>query len=73
MREEQYLRSKGIYQRVRCMACNNRMGVKAGQREVTCPACNQGWVVMWVTPDLPMVLRRISPAYWPEGSDPSKE
>jgi Zn finger protein HypA/HybF involved in hydrogenase expression len=65
MSEEKYLRPKEIYQRVRCMNCQTRINVELGQKEVYCPQCGTGWKVYWVTPDLPMVLRRISPAYWP--------
>jgi len=66
MADEKYFRSKQVYQRDRCMKCNTRINVELGQKEVRCPNCQVGWVVFWVTPDLPMVLRRISPAYWPK-------
>ena len=65
MDEEKYLRSKQIYQRVRCMNCQTRIDVEQGQERSYCPQCGEGWIVWWVTLDMPMVLRRISPAYWP--------
>jgi DNA-directed RNA polymerase subunit RPC12/RpoP len=68
MSDDKYLKSKVIYQRVRCMGCNNRIEIERGQREMLCPQCKESWIVYWVTPDMPMVLRRLTPAYWPEGS-----
>lgn len=63
--EEKYVRPKEIYQRVRCMKCNQRINLELNQREAYCPNCGEGWIITWVTPDMPMVLRRIQPHYIP--------
>ena len=57
--EEKYVRPKEIYQRIRCMRCKYKIPLDAGQKEATCPSCGIGWVISWVTPEIPMVLRRI--------------
>ncbi len=59
--EEKYARSKEIYQRIRCMRCTFRIGLEQGQKEATCPECGLSWVITWVTPEIPMVLRRVMP------------
>lgn len=58
----QYARPKEIYQRIRCMRCTHRIELEKDQKEAWCPSCGLGWVITWVTPDIPMVLRRIMPA-----------
>ena len=50
---------KEIYKRIRCMRCTHRIELEQGQKEAWCPHCGLGWVITWVTPDIPMVLRRI--------------
>lgn len=59
--EIKYARPKEIYQRIRCMRCTHRIDLEKDQKEAYCPACGLGWVITWVTPDIPMVLRRIMP------------
>ncbi|MFC1993929.1 hypothetical protein ACFLVI_01555 [Chloroflexota bacterium] len=58
---EKYARPKEIYQRIRCMRCKHKIPLEQGQREVVCPSCGLGWVIAWVTEEIPMVLRRIIP------------
>lgn len=60
--KEGYARPKEIYQRIRCMQCTTRINLEPGQRIAPCPQCGLKWVIAWVTPDIPMVLRRVVPS-----------
>ena len=64
---EEYVRSKEIYQRVRCMKCGEKLPVEQEQKEVSCPKCRMEWVISWINPDIPMVLRPVIANYKPDG------
>lgn len=61
---KEFLRPE-IYQRVRCLQCRQRMALEPGQKEVYCPSCGEGWVIVWLTEGIPHILRRIKPHYLP--------
>jgi Zn finger protein HypA/HybF involved in hydrogenase expression len=66
MTNEKYIRPREIYQRVRCLKCQTRINVELEQRQVCCPKCNEEWKIMWVTPDLPIISRRVRAAFYRE-------
>jgi ribosomal protein S27E len=64
---QEYARSKEVYQRVRCMLCGEKLPLDQGQKEVHCSKCGADWVISWINPDLPMVLRHVISTYKPDG------
>jgi NAD-dependent SIR2 family protein deacetylase len=64
---QEYVRTKDIYQRVRCMKCGEKLPLEKEQMEVHCPGCGMDWVISWINPDIPMVLRPSIATYKPDG------
>ncbi len=64
---QEYAREKQIYQRVRCMICGEKLPLDQSQEEVHCPKCGADWVISWINPDIPMVLRPVISTYKPDG------